>query len=587
MTNAEIARILSEVADVLEILEEDSFRIRAYRNAARTVETQTAPLERFVAEGRPLTALQGIGKGMAAHIQEMVESGTLAYRDELIGKVPRSLVELMRLSGVGPKRARRLWEELGIQTVEALEAAAREGKIAALAGFAAKSQEKILAGIAANRQFAQRLLLAQAERHVEPLLDYLRKCRQAERVEAAGSYRRRRETVGDVDLLATARGGTERAAAAVMKHFLAYPQIDRVLGAGETRATVLLGSGLQVDLRVVAPSCYGAALVYFTGSKDHNVKLRQRAVHKKLRISEYGVFHAAGDPAEEEPTDAVPICGRDEEEVYAAVDLPWIPPELREGRGEIEAAARGELPELIRLADLRGDLHMHSTWSDGTESIETMLAACAARGYEYMAITDHGKALPMVRGLDRTRLLAQWEEIGEVAARHPEIRLLRGMEVDILADGSLDLDDDLLARLDLVIVSVHSRFDLPEREQTARVLRALEHPSVAIFGHPTARMINRRRPIDLDLEKVLARCAALGVAVEVNSSPRRLDLKDTHLLLARRLGCKIVVSTDAHKVPELDSVRHGIDQARRGWLSAAEVLNTRPLPDLLAALRRG
>ncbi|MGH9362365.1 MAG: DNA polymerase/3'-5' exonuclease PolX, partial [Thermoanaerobaculia bacterium] len=493
MTNTEIARLLEEVADVLEIQQGDLYRIRAYRNAARTIEVQTAPLERLVAERRPLTALPGIGKQMAAHIREMVETGTLAYRDELIAEVPRSLVEVMRLPGVGPKRARRLWQELGIDSIEGLEAAAREGRIAGLSGFGDKSQQKILEGIAASRQYSNRLLLAEAERHVEPLLAYLRACPQVERLEVAGSYRRRLETVGDVDLLAIA---TEPVP--VMERFRAYPQVDRVLMAGETRSTVLLGSGLQVDLRVVPPACYGAALVYFTGAKEHNVKLRQRAVRQGLRISEYGVFRLGGEEAESVEY----VAGAEEEEVYGTVGLPWIPPELREDRGEIEAAARGELPALIELADLRGDLQMHSTWSDGAESIESMAAACAARGYEYMALTDHSKSLAMVRGLDGARLQEQWEEIAEVQARHPEIRLLRSMEVDILADGALDLEDELLARLDVVVVSIHSRFDLPRAEQTARVLRALAQPSVSIFAHPTARIINRRRPIEMDMERV-------------------------------------------------------------------------------------
>lgn len=568
MTNAEIARVLAEVADILEIRQEDSFRIRAYRNAARTVEVQTVPLARLVAEGKPLTALPGIGKQMAAHIREMVETGTLAYRDELAAEVPRSLIELMRLPAVGPKRAFRLWKELGIASVEALEEAAQAGRIAALSGFGAKSQEKILAGIAAARRRSERLRLAAAERHVEPLLAYLRGGPPPARVEVAGSYRRRCETIGDVDLLAV---GPE-----VMARFLAYPQIERVEMAGDTRATVFLGSGLQVDLRVVPPESWGAALVYFTGSKEHNVKLRQRALHQGLHVSEYGVYKLEGER----------IAGAEEEDVYAALGLPWIPPELREDHGEIEAAARGALPELVRLEDLRGDLQMHSVWSDGSESIETMLAACAARGYEYIALTDHSKALPMVRGLDERRLELQWAEMAAVQARHPEIRLLKSLEVDILADGSLDLDDEHLARLDLVVVSIHSRFELPRAEQTARVLRALEHPAVSIWAHPTARMIGRRPPIDVDLEAVLARAAALGVAVELNASPNRLDLSDQNLLLARRLGCKVVISTDAHRLSELDSMRYGVEQARRAWLTPADILNTRPLPEFLAALRK-
>src|SRR6185436_7612653 len=368
--------------------------------------------------------------------------------------------------------------------------------------------------------------------------------------------------------------------------------------SGDTRATVILGSGLQVDLRAVAPESYGAALVYFTGSKEHNVKLRRRGVERGLRISEYGVFRVDSPPDRTDRSDpeGTWIAGREEEDVYAAVGLAWIPPELREDQGEIEAAAEPSgkkgagkkktgLPRLIQQEDLRGDLHMHSTWSDGRNSIEEMVEACAARGYEYMVISDHSKALAMTNGLDAYRLREQWKEIDEVRARHPEIRVLRSMEVDILGDGSLDLEDEMLAGLDLVLVSLHSRFELPEAQQTWRVLRALEHPEVSIFCHPTARLINRRRPVEMDMDAVLARAAELGVAVELNSNPHRLDLKDSHLRRARELGCKVVISTDSHRTRELDLVRFGLEQARRAWLEPGDVLNTLPYAKLVKALR--
>lgn len=578
MDNPEIARTLEEVADILEIQSANPFRIRAYRNAVRTVETVTVPLRRWVEEGRALTDLPGIGKEMAGHIKEMVETGTLGFRDELLAEVPRSLIELMRLPGLGPKKARRVWDELQIGSVDELEAAAKEGRIAALPGFGAKSQEKILAGIADYRQQGSRFLLNEAERSVEPLLAYLRETPEVERLEVAGSYRRRKETIGDIDLLAIASQPVP-----VMERFRGYAQVDKVLMAGDTRSTVVLGSGLQVDLRVVPADCYGAALVYFTGSKEHNVKLRRRAVERGLRISEYGVFrvHEEGSEAEGEC-----IGGSEEAGVYATVGLAWIPPELREDHGEIELAAAGRLPHLIRVEDLRGDLHMHSTWSDGRNSIEEMVAACAARGYEYMVISDHSKSLAMTGGLDAYRLREQWKEIDEVRARHPEIRILRSMEVDILGDGSLDLEDEMLAGLDLVLVSLHSRLDLPLAQQTERVLRALEHRQVNIFCHPTARLINRRKPAELDLEVILRRAAELGVALELNCSPHRLDLKDTHLRLARELGCKIVIDTDSHRTRELDLMRYGVDQARRAGLSPGDVLNTRPFADFRAAMER-
>lgn len=580
MDNAAIARTLEEVADILEIQNENPFRIRAYRNAVRTIQIQTTPLARLVAESRPLTDLPGIGKEMANHIKEMVETGTLGYRDELLAEVPRSVVELMRLPAVGPKKAKKLWDELQISTVDELEEAAKAGRIARIAGFGEKSQQKILAGIQDHRQHTSRMLLADAEQFVEPLLDWLRQSPGLERLEVAGSYRRRRETIGDIDLLAVAREP-----ALVMQHFLGHAWIEKVAMSGDTRATVTLGSGLQVDLRAVPPESYGAALVYFTGSKEHNVKLRRRAVERGLRVSEYGVFNE----------DDTWIAGREEEDVYAAVGLAWIPPELREDQGEIEAATSSSgkgvkkkasgLPRLIRQEDLRGDLHMHSTWSDGKNSIEEMVAACAGRGYEYMVISDHSKALAMTNGLDAYRLRLQWKEIDGIRARHPEIRILRSMEVDILADGSLDLEDEMLAGLDVVLVSLHSRFDLPEAQQTERVLRALEHPEVSIFCHPTARLINRRKPVEMDMDAVLRRAAELGVAVELNSNPHRLDLRDDHLRRAKELGCKVVISTDSHRTRELDLMRYGIEQARRAWLEPQNILNTLPYEKLIKVLR--
>jgi DNA polymerase (family 10) len=585
--NVEIARTLAEVADILEIQGENTFRIRAYRNAVRTVEVQTVPLARLVEQGSPLTQLPGIGKEMASHLREMVTTGTLGYRDELLAKFPRALIELMRLPGLGPKKARRLWDELEIQSVEALEEAGKAGRIAALSGFGEKSQQKILEGIQEFRQRGERRLLVEAERYVRPLLAFLQGAPGVLRLEAAGSYRRRKETVGDIDLLAAADEPGP-----VMERFLAYPQVEKVLGTGDTKTSVVLGAGLQVDLRVVPPDCYGAALVYFTGSKEHNVKLRRRGVERGFKISEYGVFRVPEEEAAEPeafplpPADAEPIAGRTEEEVYAAVGLAWIPPELREDCGEIEAAARGPLPRLIEVSDLKGNLHMHSTWSDGKNTIEEMVEACVAQGWEYAAITDHGKALPMIQGLDAARLQQQWLEIDAIRARHPEIVLLKGMEIDILADGSLDLEDEMLDRLDLVVVSVHSRFELPEAEQTARVLRALRHPRVNVFAHPTGRLINRRRPIALDMDAVIAEAVKLGVALELNSNPHRLDLKDTHLRLARERGAKIVISTDAHRTTELDLMRHGVEQARRAGLEARHVLNTLPREEFLAAIRR-
>ena len=590
MENSEIARALLDVADLLEIQEANPFRVRAYRNAARTVEAETTPLRQQVERGATLTALPGIGKEMAAHIRELVGTGQLGFLAELAAEFPRGLLELIRLPGVGPKRARLLWRELGVDSAEALAEAAKAGRVAALRGFGEKTQTKILATLEARQGRERRISLAEADRVVEPLLAHLRGAPGLTRLEAAGSYRRRRETVADIDLLAIARDPRP-----VVARFTGYSGVERVESAGETKVTVRLRSGLQVDLRILSRKSFGAAWVYFTGSKEHNIHLRRLGVERGLRISEYGVFRDPRPPAAA-AEDAAPraakdpwagelIAGREEKDVYGAVDLPWIPPELREDRGEFAAARAGELPRLLEARDLRGDLQMHSTWSDGRNTIEEMLAACAARGYEYFALTDHSKALPMVRGLDRDRLRQQWKEIDAVQRRHPEIRLLRGMEVDILADGTLDLEDDLLARLDIVLASIHSGFALPPAEQTRRILAAVRHPAVQILAHPTGRRLGRREAMGFDVEEVLQACKEEGVAVEHNAHPERLDLKDTHLIRARELGCKIVISTDAHRIGELDNIRYGVEQARRAWLTKNDVLNTLPLPKLLAALR--
>ena len=374
-----------------------------------------------------------------------------------------------------------------------------------------------------------------------------------------------------------------------MDRFTSYREVTQIQMSGGTRGRVSLQSGLEVDLRILTEPSYGAALVYFTGSKEHNIKLRKRAIERGLRLSEYGVFREDGDGGaaseEKDPWAGEQVAGRTEKEVYATLELPWIAPELREDRGEVEAAARGELPVLVELGDMQGDLQMHSTWSDGKNSIEEMVAACAARGYEYMALTDHSKALAMTGGLDAKRIREQWKEIEEVQERHPEIQILRSQEVDIMADGTLDQDDDVLEELDLVVVAVHSRFDLPAAEQTARVLAALRHPQVDILAHPTGRLINRRPPFDLQIDEVLHCAKENGVVVELDAHPERLDLKDSHLMLARELGLKVAISTDAHRVRGLDLMHYGVEQARRAWLSKADVVNTLPLTEFLQLLR--
>ncbi len=583
--NLEISKVLSQVADLLEVQGANPFRVRAYRNAARFVDSYATPLRKLVADGADLTELPSIGKDMASHIGELVDTGKLGALDELTTKIPRTLIDVMELPGVGPKKAKKLWQDLGVETVDDLEKAAKQGEVAALTGFGEKSQQKILAGIDQFRQHRSRFKISEADQLIAPLLEYLEACKEVQRLEVAGSYRRRCETVGDIDLLAIASK-----AKPVMDRFTAYPQIDRVEMSGETRGRIALRSGLEVDLRILASKSYGAAMMYFSGSKEHNIRLRKRAIERGLRLSEYGVFEVDEGVEDHESHERDPwagnwVAGREEKDVYRSVDLPWIPPELREDRGEIEAAAHDELPELIELSNLRGDLQMHSTWSDGKNSIEEMLEGCAARGYEYFALTDHSKALAMTGGLDAAKLRQQWKEIEEVQSRHPEIRLLRSQEVDILADGSLDLEDEMLEQLDLVVVSVHSRFDLPAAEQTRRIVRALQHPEVDILAHPTGRIINRRPPYEFDLDDVLHCAREHNVAVELNAHPERLDLKDAHLILARELGLKIVISTDAHRVQHLDLMSYGVDQARRAWLTKIDVLNTLPLDAFLKAVR--
>ncbi len=578
MENIEIARALEEVADLLEIKGANPFRIRAYRNAAQVIEGHGTPLRKLVAEGADLTEIPSIGKDMARYVGELVTDGELSLLGELSQEIPLSLVELTRLPGLGAKRTKKLWEALDVTTLDELEAAASAGHIEGLPGFGKKTQDKILSSIERHRRRQGRTKLGDADQRVESLLEHLRSDPHVTRLDVAGSYRRRKETVGDIDLLVVATDPEP-----VMQLFTAFPDVKKVLSTGPTRSSVVLRSGLQIDLRVVLAESYGAALVYFTGSKEHNVKLRQRALKKGLRVSEYGVFRGGGESGGD-PWAGEFVAGANEAEVYAAVDLPWIPPELRENRGELDAADRRALPKLITLEAMRGDLQMHSTWSDGKESIEAMLEACAARGYEYFAITDHSKALAMTGGMDAAKLRQQWEEISEVASRHNEIRILRGMEVDILADGSLDLEDEMLSELDIVLISVHSRFDLPPTEQTDRILNALQHPEVNILAHPTGRQLNRRDPMTFDLDAVLACAADRQVAVELNAHPDRLDLSDVQLMRAHELGCSIVISTDAHRISDLDLMAYGVEQARRAWLEPGAVLNTLPLDDLMAQL---
>jgi len=577
-TNAAVATRLERLADLLEIDGANPFRVRAYRQAAETVAAHPESLADLVARGTDLTQLKGIGKDLAAAMTALFESGQLPALVEVSERVPVGLLDVVRVPGVGPKRAAALWRELGVTSLDDLDRAAREGRVAELAGFGAKTQAKLLAGVAQVRRQAGRMRLGDAEAAVEPLLAALRAAPGVARAEVAGSLRRGRATVGDVDLLAVA-DDPAGAMAAVREHH----DVAEVLGSGETKTSVRLDGDLQVDLRVVAEASFGAAWQYFTGSKAHNVALRQRAIERGLRLSEYGLFRDDGAPGDD-PERGERIAGRDEAEVYRALGLVWVPPELREDRGEVAAAAEDRLPRLLEHGDVRGDLHLHTGWSDGTASIREMRAACAARGYAYLAVTDHSQALRMTGGLDAAKLARQWQELDEIEAEDradgARPTILRGLEVDILRNGTLDLDDDWLARLDVVVVSVHGHLDLPQRQQTDRVVRALEHPLVNVLAHPTGRLLGAREGIALDLDAVFEAAAANGVALECNASPYRLDLGDVELMRAVAAGCRVAVNSDAHTPAGLDAMRYGVTTARRAWLGPEQVVNAWPLERL-------
>ena len=584
MENLDVARVLEELADLLEIQGANPFRIRAYRNAVRTVEGLTRPIRAMVDEGEDLTGLPAIGKDLAEHIEELVRTGRMSRLEKLTEEFPRSLVELMRLDGVGPKKARKLFDELGVRTVDDLGAALGAGKVEGLGGFGKKSAEKIARAIESHRKHAGRFLLDDVEQLLAPVLEHVRAAPGVERVEVAGSFRRRKETIGDVDLLAQCPGdGTP-----VVEHFVAYPGAGRVEAAGGTKGNIVLPSGLSIDLRVIPPRSFGAALQYFSGSKEHNVAVRTRAGRKGLRVNEWGVFRVPEgvDPETLGKEDGERLAGDTEEGVYAALGMTWLPPELRENRGEVQAAVEGALPRLVTLEDIRGDLQMHSTWSDGKASLEEMVLTCRARGYAYMAITDHSQAMAMVQGLTPERARAQWAEVDDIRGRVEGIDVLKSAEVDILKDGSLDLPDEILEGLDLVVVSVHSFMDQDRVTMTERVLRAIRHPKVDILAHPTGRLLNRREPFELDVDAVIVAAAELDVAVELNANPNRLDLSDVHLHRAKELGVRVVISTDAHSPRALENMRFGVDQARRGWLEPADVLNAMSVPAFRAWLRR-
>lgn len=568
--NAEVARLLREVADLLELQQANPFRVRAYRNAARTVEELPEPVAGLTNGADALDALPGIGKDLAGKIVDIVQTGTLPMLASLRGEMPECTPELLRIPGVGPKRAKALVEGLHVSSLDELKMAAEAGRIRELPGFGETTERKILQELAAQRTEERRMLRATAAQYGEALLSYLRAVPGVNRAEIAGSFRRARETVGDLDVLVTA---TRRAA--VVDRFVTYPEVSEVIARGPTRASVRLRCELQVDLRLLSDASYGAALHYFTGSKAHNIAVRRLGQQRGLKINEYGIYRGRRR-----------IGGRTEGEVFRSVGLPFIPPELREDRGEIEAAAGGTLPSLIELGQMRGDLQLHTPDSDGRDPLETMAAAAIELGYEYLAVTDHSPAVRITRGMDAAGFRRQMKRIDRLNGRLEGLTILKGAEVDILPDGSLDLPDRLLRGLDFVVASLHSALDLPREAQTRRVLKALANPSVDVFGHPTGRMIGRRRGAVLDMAAVMEAARAHGVMLAINAQPQRLDLDDLAARQAVERGVLLTISTDAHSAPELRFMRWGVDQARRGWVAARHVANTRPLAGLLPLLHR-
>jgi len=570
VVNAEIASQLDKVADLLDIEGANPFRVRAYRRAARLVGELPRNVVDMLAAGEDLDALPGIGKDLADKIATIARGGHLPLLDDLAREVPPGITALLALPGLGPKRVHLLHETLGIDTIDALAAAAKAGKLRDVAGIGPGIEAQVLRAIAAGAGQAPRTRLATAEQIVAPLLRHLRQADGVLQVAAAGSYRRRRETVGDLDIVVAAEPGGP-----VMQRFVGYEDVTQVVAQGPTRATILLRNGLQVDLRVVPRESFGAALCYFTGSKAHNIALRQLAVDRGLKLNEYGLFKGTKR-----------LAGRTEPELYRLLGLKLVPPELREDQGEIDAARTGRLPHLVTTDDIRGDLHMHTTASDGRAGLLAMAQAAQAKGYAYIAITDHSQRVTVAHGLDAKRLAQQIDEIDQINAGLSGFVVLKSIEVDILEDGSLDLPDQILRRLDLVVAAIHSRFNLPQQKQTERILRAMDNRCLGILAHPSGRLINQRPAYALDMERVMRGAVERGCYLELNAQPDRLDLTDVHCRLAKQLGLKVAISTDAHAAIELDFMRFGVDQARRGWLEPDDVLNTRQLGELRTLLRR-
>ncbi len=579
MENRDVARLLRETAHLLEIDGAIIGRYRSYERAAELIDALPERIESLVADPERLTALPGIGDRMAEHLQEIVKTGQYSLRTKLLRKYPSTILDLLNLQSLGPKKVALLWKTFKAGTVEQVEALAREGKLRDLPGFGEKSEQNILKAVEVYKRSSGRFLLDVAQRQADELTSHIRGLgKKVADVQAAGSLRRSKETVGDLDLLVTLPEGhsAARDVEVASDHVLKFPGIHQVLARGENKVSFVLESGMQVDVRLLPPSQAGAALLYFTGSKEHNVSLRSRALKMGYTLNEYALSRLK---------DEKPVAGRTEEEIYKKLGLAWIPPELRENSGEIEAAEKGRLPNLVTRQEIRGDLQMHTTASDGKNSILEMARAAKALGHEYIAITDHSKAVTVANGLDEKRMRAHIQAIRAAQTEIEGIRLLVSCEVDILKDGSLDLAEDVLAQLDVVLCSIHSYMNLDPAAMTERMVAALENPYVQIIAHPTGRLLLRRDGFEYDMERILTLARERGVAMECNSYPDRLDLRDTHLRMAKDRGVRIVISTDAHSTANLSLIEYGVRTARRGWLEPADVLNTLPCDKLLAALR--
>lgn len=570
MNNEDVAATLQEIAELLELKNESGFRIRAYENASRTLGGLTEDVRVLSAEGR-LSKVKGIGSGISTKIVELLDSGRIGYLEELRDEFPAGVRSLMSVPGVGPSLARRAYQELNVDSLESLRAAAEDGRLASLSGLGEKSAQNVIRALGRVNKEESRISIGKALPLVEELLSRLQRLEAAEQLMPAGSLRRWAPTIGDIDLM-----GTSSEPAIIMNAFTSLPQVDRVLAHGATKSAIVSDNGVQVDLRIVEATSFGSLLQHFTGSRDHNIELREYALKQGLSLNEYGITEVSSGTVR---------LFESEDEFYRALGLEWIAPELRQGAGELQAAREGTLPRLISVGDIRGDLHAHSDWSDGSVSAEAMVLAARERGYEYVALTDHSGGIGVAHGLSPERMAEQIPVVRELNLTIDGIRVFAGSEVDIRRDGTLDFPDELLAQLDWVIASVHSGFNQPEAEMTARIISALENPNVDALAHPTGRLIGKRAPYDVDLEAVFRAAARTGTVLEINSFPERLDLVDTHVRRAIELGATIVINTDAHAPTHFDNIRYGVAMARRGWAVKGNVLNTLPLAELEARLK--